>query len=99
ENEIRGKVYSFATGEGVSLDRDLGSGWKRVAAVRDGSWLRIYVDHKLAASSKSDDSPLSAANSSPLKIGFGPHSHFRGRMREVRIYDHALSSYEVAGLQ
>jgi hypothetical protein len=98
-NEIRGKVYSFATGEGVSVDRDLGPGWKHVAAVRDGPRLQLYVDTKLAATAESDASPLAAANSSLLTIGFGPHSHFRGKMREVRIYDRALSLDEIAALK
>jgi hypothetical protein len=99
ENEIRGKVYSFSTGEGVSVDRDLGPGWKHIAATRDGSTLRLYVDGKLAATSKSDAKPIAAANNAPLLIGLGPHSHFRGRMREIRIYDRALNGDEVAGLK
>jgi hypothetical protein len=99
ENEIRGKVYSFATGEGVSLDRDLGPGWKNVVAVREGARLRLYVDGNLAASAESAASPLASSNDSPLRIGFGPHSYFRGKMRDVRIYDRALGSDEIAALQ
>jgi len=99
ENEIRGKVYSFATGDGVSVDRDLGPGWKHVAAVREGSRLRMYVDGKLAATADSDNRPIAAASGAPLRIGLGPHSHFRGKMREVRIYDRALDSSEVAAVQ
>ena len=53
--------------------------------MRDGSRLKVYVDGKLAANAESDASPLAAANGSPLRIGFGPHSHFRGKMREVRL--------------
>jgi hypothetical protein len=98
ENEIRGKIYSFATGEGVSVDRDLGPGWKHIAVVRDGKRLRMYVDGKLAATSESSNSPLMAANNAPLRLGLGPHSHFRGKMREVRIYDRALDANEVAAL-
>jgi hypothetical protein len=99
EDEVRGKVYSFATGQTVSLDRDLGPGWKQVAAVREGKLLKLYVDGKLIASSETNDSPITAANDAPLRIGFGPHSHFRGKLREVRLYDRALTNEEVAGLK
>lgn len=99
EKEIRGKVYSFSTGEGVSVDHGLGPGWKQVAAVRKGPRLEIYVNGKLASSAESSDSPVAAANSAPLRIGFGPHSFFRGKMRDVRLYDRALATNEVSALQ
>jgi hypothetical protein len=99
ENEIRGKVYSFSTGEGVSVDHDLGPGWKRIVAVRERSKLRMYVDGKLAATSESEALPIAAATSAPLRIGFGPHSYFRGKMREVRVYDRALGLGEAAALR
>jgi hypothetical protein len=34
--ESRGKVFAYSTGAAVSYDRDLGTGWKFVAAVRVG---------------------------------------------------------------
>jgi hypothetical protein len=57
------------------------------------------VDGKLVATSESKDAPLTASNNESLKIGFGPHSYFHGKMREVRLYDRALPESEVAALQ
>ena len=99
ENENRGTVYSLTTGEGLSLDRDLGPGWKHIAAVRRGGELQLYVDGQLAASAKSDTEPLKANNEAPLRIGFGPQSYFQGKIREVRLYDRGTSKNEVAALR
>jgi hypothetical protein len=51
-NEMRGKVFSYETGAGVSYDRDLGPGWKHVAAVRAGAAMKLYVDGEKVAESK-----------------------------------------------
>jgi hypothetical protein len=93
ENEIRGKVYSFKTGAGVSYDQDLGAGWKHVAAVRHGNELSLYVDGKLAASQT--DALLDVSNNVPLRIGNGPQSYLNGKMRDVRLYNRALSNSEI----
>jgi len=94
-DDNRGKVYSFATGAAVSHDRDLGAGWKHVAAVRNGKRLTLYVDGQQTASTTSDRDAIDVANAAPLQFGFGPQSHFHGRMREVRLYNRALSDEEI----
>ncbi|MEX2168083.1 MAG: LamG-like jellyroll fold domain-containing protein [Pirellulales bacterium] len=98
EDENRGRVYSFATGMGLSLDRDLGAGWKHVAAVRDGRTMKLYVDGQLVASNESEIDPLDVSNDAPLEIGFGPQSHWCGKIREVRLYNRALEENEVQAL-
>jgi hypothetical protein len=97
--ETRGKVYAFAAGAAVSLDEDLGAGWKHVAAVRRGRSMELFVNGKVAASSLSDGEPLDVSNDAPLLIGFGPQSHFRGKLREVRLHNRALSESELAALR
>lgn len=97
-SETRGEVYSFAAGAGVSLDRDMGAGWRRVAAVRHGHTLSIYVDGRLVASTESDGEPLDVSNDAPLQIGFGPQANFAGKIREVRLYNRALDKEEVRQL-
>jgi hypothetical protein len=97
-DEIRGKVYSFKVGEGVSYDRDIGPGWKHVAAVRDGDAMKIYVDGKLAATQATAEK-LDASNHVPLRIGFGPQSYFSGKLRDVRLYNRAINESEVKQLQ
>jgi len=98
-NETRGKVYSFAAGAAVSLDRDMGAGWKHVAAVRQGRSLKIYIDGKLAATTESQGEPLDVSNNEPLWIGFGSQSYFAGKIREVRLYNRALDDREVQRLR
>src|SRR5262249_33660238 len=97
-DDIRGKVFCMQTGAAVSSDRDLGAGWKHVAAVRKGDTLSLFVDGKLAAQATSDHPELDAASSAPLQIGFGPQSYFHGKMRDVRLYNKAISSGEIQSL-
>ena len=97
-DEIRGRVYSFATGSCVSLDRDLGAGWKHVTAVRKVKQLELYVDGELVTSSQSDRAPIDVSTDVPLRIGFGPQGHFQGQLREMRLYNRALREQEVEQL-
>jgi hypothetical protein len=97
-NDIRGKVFSFETGAGVSLDDDMGPGWKHVAAVRAGNQLRLFVDGKLAAAAETDAKELDVSSDAPLLIGFGPQSHFRGKIQEMRLYNRLLDEEEVQAI-
>jgi hypothetical protein len=94
-DEIRGKVFSMATGAGVSLDDDMGPGWTHVAAVRAGGKLRLHIDGKIVAAAETDVRQLDVSSAAPLRIGFGPQSHFRGKIREVRLYNRALGDDEI----
>ena len=94
-DEPRGKVFAYSTGAAVSCDRDLGTGWKVIAAVREGRQLRLYVNSALVASSNSDAAALDVSTDAPLRIGFGPQSHFCGHLRDVRIYDRALAEADL----
>jgi hypothetical protein len=96
--EIRGKVYSLEVGSCVSSDRDLGPGWKHLAAVRDGQRLLLYVNGRRAAASRTGVRPLDVSADVPLSIGFGPQAHFRGKIRDVRLYARALPAEEVLSL-
>ena len=97
-DEVRGKVFAFEAGASVSHDHDLGPGWKHVAAVRDQRRLTLYVNGRPVASSGATSPPLDVSNDRPLRIGFGPQAHFRGKIRDVRLYDRALSEEEVRSL-
>lgn len=94
-DEIRGKVYSFSAGSGVSSDRDMGPGWKHVAAIREGHTLKLYIDGKPVAASEATADDLDVTNEAPLRIGFGPQSHFRGKIRDVRLYHRAIGEEEI----
>lgn len=89
-DDIRGKVFWMQTGAAVSADRDLGAGWKRIAAVRKGHSLNLFVDGKLVATAESAEPRLDASCDAPLQIGFGPQSYFHGKIRDVRLYNRAI---------
>jgi hypothetical protein len=95
---MRGKVFAFENGSCVSADRDLGAGWNYIAALRRGNELRLYINGALAASRSSDDPVLDMECDAPLRIGFGPQGYFDGKMRDVRIYDRALSEADIITL-
>ncbi len=97
-DEPRGKVFAYATGAGVSSDRDFGPGWKHVAAVREARRLKVFIDGRLAAASAVAPENFDVSNAVPLLIGFGPQSHFRGKIREVRLYNRALGPMEIQAL-
>ncbi|MFM8469699.1 MAG: LamG-like jellyroll fold domain-containing protein, partial [Limisphaerales bacterium] len=94
-----GSVHSMQAGQCVSYDKDLGAGWWQLTAVRQGGELRLYVNGQLVAKSatfNTADYDLSVKQ--PLKIGFGEHDYFTGRIREVRLYRRALADREIAAL-
>ena len=98
--DVRGSVHSIQAGAGVSYDKDLGPGWQHLTARRQGSELRLFVNGRLAATSAPFDAKdYDLTLDQPLKIGFGEHDFFTGRIREVRLYRRALSDREVAVLQ
>jgi hypothetical protein len=76
----------------------LGAGWKYIAAVRRGKELQLFINGALAASRSSDGAVLNTACDAPLRIGFGPQGYFDGKMRDIRIYDRALSAPEIIAL-
>jgi len=90
--DFRGRVYALQTGQCVTHDRDLGSGWKHLAAVRRDGRLELFVDGlKTAESPAPSGSPLDVTNGVPLRIGAGETDSFCGRIQEVRLYRRALA--------
>lgn len=76
--------------------------WHHVAGVADGEFIRLYVGGVLRASR-----PISgltqprSENTSPIRIGGRTSSSddgLAGSVRDLRIYDHALSQLEVRDL-
>lgn len=89
--DFRGKVYAMTAGQCVSYDRDLGPGWKHLAAVRRGGRLELYVDGaKMSESAMLDGRGLDLTNGQSLRIGFGETDYFSGRIHDVRAYRRGL---------
>ncbi len=99
-----GRVHSVEIGRNVSYDHALPSGWVHLAAVRDTNQLRLYVDGKLVASSATfapselDPAECDIANEQPMEIGAGAGDYFNGKMRDVRLYQRALTTREIEQL-
>jgi hypothetical protein len=89
-----GHVHQMYTGAVACDSRQLTTGWHHVSAVRDGVTARLYVDGELRGQSSSA-SLLDLSNGVPLTLGFGAHDYFRGKMRDLRLYNRALQHEEV----
>ena len=97
--DVRGKVFSIEAGKCVSTGEDLGSGWKHIAAVRQGNRIKLYIDGKLAVQSSAfNPNDFDLTNDRPLRIGFGELDYFTGKIRDVRIFDRSLIKSEIQSL-
>ena len=91
-----GKIYSWRAGRVAMAEKTFPPGWHHVAAVRSGGSIRTFVDGVLAAT----QSGFNAADydltcDQPLRIGFGPNDHFKGKLADVKLYGRALSVSEI----
>jgi len=94
-----GRVHSIEVGKNVTCDKALKSGWRHITAVKSAGRLKLYIDgHLTATSTPFDPADYDLSNSSPLKIGSGPGDYFNGRMSDLRIYNRALNTEEIAKL-
>jgi len=94
-----GHIHSVRAGIAATSGFELRPGWRHIAAVKGADRLRLYVDGKQVAESITFDAKRwDLANGEPLRIGAGPHDHFRGRMSDVRIYPAALRVDEIESL-
>lgn len=94
-----GRVRSFEAGKAVGYDKELASGWRFVAAVKEGGRLKLFVDGaQVAESGEFEAKDFNLDNDSPLLIGYGQYDYFNGKISDVRLYKRALSGEEVAGV-
>jgi gamma-glutamylcyclotransferase (GGCT)/AIG2-like uncharacterized protein YtfP len=94
-----GRVLSFEAGRCATHDRELAPGWRHVAAVKAGGLLKLYVDGQcVATSSAFDSADYDLSTPAPLRIGFGQHDYFNGRLSDLRLYARALTAEEVQRL-
>lgn len=94
-----GRVLSIEVGRNITYDRPLAPGRHHLAAIREGDRLKLWLDGKLVATStKSDPDAYDLPVAQRLKISIGPNDYFRGSLRDLRIYDYALSGREISQL-
>jgi len=95
-----GHVLSLEAGKSVTFDRALSAGWHHLVAVKSDDRLKLYIDGKHVAESMNFDRAIFNLNTQgPLKIGFGQHDYFNGKMKDLRIYDRALSRRDIKRVQ
>ena len=84
----------------MTYDRELPAGWHHLAAVKTEDRLQIYLDGKRVGQSTSfKPGQYNLNTKQPLKIGFGQHDYFNGKLRDLRLYNRALSAEGVARLK
>lgn len=93
-----GRVHSMGAGCCVTHDRELEAGWQHIAAIRSAQDLSLLLNGEIVARKELGGEAFDVTNSEPLRIGFGEHDHFKGSIRDVRIYARELSEKEVARL-
>jgi hypothetical protein len=76
-----------------------GNRWYHLAATYDGETLRTYTD---GAPAKTNEEPSGPPDPERFTMKIGRHatygSHFKGAVRDVRVYDRALSAEEIKAL-
>ena len=94
-----GRTFSYEAGKSVTWDHLFPAGWHHVAAVKSAGRLALYVDgHLVAESTEFNPAEYDLNTDQPLYIGFGAYDYFHGRLRDVRLYQRALSAVEVREL-
>jgi len=94
-----GRVFSFEAGKSVTHANELPDGWHHVAAVKRGGRLELYLDGvRVEQSGKFSPADYDLTSDAPLRIGAGVSDFFRGRLRDVRLFNRALGLEETREL-
>ena len=94
-----GRVLSIAAGANVTHDRSLPTGWQHIVAQRAGRELKLFLNGRPVAKSVAfDPDDYDLSTDAPLQIGFGPTDYLHGRLRDVRLFDRAISAAQIETL-
>lgn len=94
-----GRVWSLQTGAAVTWDKEFPAGWRHVAAQRQGDVVRLFVDGRPVAESRSGRaSALNLTSGEPWRLGAGSGDFLHGALADVRVYRRALAAAEIAAL-
>lgn len=94
-----GRVFAFEAGKSVTRDHELPAGWHHVTAIKRGGRLELYLDgERVEVSRPFDPADYDLTSDAPLRIGAGATAFFRGRLRDVRLYNRTLSASEIRTL-
>ena len=95
--------YTQNASNAISVNSDsmnLDTTWHHLLGIRKANSIEIYVDGKLIKSGVPDFTTTAYGNSSWATIGRSHRStgYFKGSIDDVKVYDRALSSTEIAEL-
>jgi hypothetical protein len=95
--DVRGTVHALGAGVVATTPRALEPGRHRIAAVRRGGSLAVYVDGREAATARGDVTG-SIATAVPLRIGEDASGRHAGAIDEFQTFDRALDPREIGAL-
>ena len=92
--------HGFTAGNVCSHEHDAGGEWTHIAAVRSGKETRLYVNSCLSVATLAPEGQtFDLTNTSPLFIGYGQQTYFKGAISDVRLYDDALDEDAIQTIQ
>jgi hypothetical protein len=94
-----GHALSIAAGANVTHDHSLPTGWQHIVAQRAGRELKLFLNGKqVAKSAPFNPADYDLSTDQPLRIGFGPTDYLHGKLRDVRLFDRAISAEAIQSL-
>jgi hypothetical protein len=90
-----GHVWSMKVGASVTWDEEFPTGWRHVAAQRQGDALRLYVDGRMVAEDVAGAATLDIDCDLPWRVGGGAGGYFNGAISDVMIHRRALPAAEI----
>ncbi len=91
-----GHIHAYSAGVQAQWGQTMPAGWHHIAAVRLADRLRLYVDGmQVAESEQFSGMDYQLDLSLPLRLASGVNGPFAGELRDLRIYQRALSGDEV----
>lgn len=94
-----GKIFAYEAGKSTFYGKSLDAGWHHIAALRSANQLLLYVDGKKVSQKEiPENMPFHLTGDKPLRIGAGANDYFLGSMKELRLYQRALTEEEISKL-
>lgn len=93
-----GHVFRVAQPGLVTWDRSFPPGWHHVCAARRETELALWVDGRRVATGRLPEVACDVRCDRPLVIGEGSQDRFLGRLRDVQVFDQALSDEQITHL-
>lgn len=92
-----GKIYAVSQGRQVSWEHSLSSDWHHVVAVKSQDRLSLWLDgRQVSQSDPFDAAGYDLTSAATWNLGSGPNGPFHGQLRDLHVFQRALSPAEIA---